>query len=101
MELVEQRDDVIGWKNMLAGKFVMHVLFWCGWDGSKNETMLKCISTRCQGIIGVVQMGAVMAERRKLVNIDNSVIKEQQDAFNQEMDAFVDSFLDEKPQDSN
>ncbi len=101
LELAEQRDDVIGWKNMLAGKFVMHVLFWCGWDGSKNETMLKCISTRCQGIIGVVQMGAVMTERRKLVNINNSEIKERQDAFNQDMDAFVDSFLDEKPQKSN
>lgn len=101
LELAEQRDDVIGWKNMLAGKFVMHVLFWCGWDGSKNETMLKCISTRCQGIIGVVQMGAVMTERRKLVNINNSEIKERQDAFNQDMDAFVDSFLDEKPKKSN
>lgn len=101
LELAEQRDDVIGWKNMLAGKFVMHVLFWCGWDGSKNETMLKCISTRCQGIIGVVQMGAVMTERRKLVNIENSEIKEQQNAFNQDMDAFVDSFLDEKPLNSN
>lgn len=101
LELAEQRDDVIGWKNMLAGKFVMHVLFWCGWDGSKNETMLKCISTRCQGIIGVVQMGAVMTERRKLVNTNNSEIKERQDAFNQDMDAFVDSFLDEKPQKSN
>lgn len=101
LELAEQRDDVIGWKDMLAGKFVMHVLFWCGWDGSKNETMLKCISTRCQGIVGVVKMGAVMTERRKLANIGNKEINEQQNAFNQEMDAFVDSFLDEKPDNPN
>jgi hypothetical protein len=101
MELTEQRDDVIGWKGMLAGKFVMHLLFWCGWDGRKNENMLRCISMPCTGIIGVVKMGAVMTEKRKLINIDNKEIMKQQSAFNQEMDAFVDSFSKESPQETN
>lgn len=101
MELAEQRDDVIGWKGMLAGKFVMHLLFWCGWDGSKNENMLRCISKPCAGIIGVVKMGAVLTEKRKLVNIDNEEIKEKQNTFNQEIDAFVDSFSTESTNNSN
>lgn len=101
LELAEQRDDVIGWKNMLAGKFVMHLLFWCGWKGSKNEALLRCVSKRCEGIIGVVKMGAVMTERRKLINIDNKETRKQQNTFNQEMDAFVDSFSTESTKKSN
>lgn len=95
MELAEQRDDVIGWEGMLNGKFVMHLLFWCGWDGSKNESMLKCVVDGCRGVIGVVKMGAVQRWKRKLAPLANALIKEQQDRFNQDMDAFVDSFSDE------
>ncbi|MCR4916853.1 MAG: hypothetical protein K6A96_13970 [Prevotella sp.] len=89
LELVEQRDDAKGWNGMLKGKFVMHLLYWCGWDGTKNEALLNYVTNRCKGKIGVVKMGAVMAEKRKLSLLDNKEIYEQQEAFNQEMDDFV------------
>lgn len=89
LELVEQRDDAKGWNGMLKGKFVMHLLYWCGWNGSKNEDLLNYVANRCKGKIGVVKMGAVMTEKRKLRLLDNKEIYEQQDAFNQAMDDFV------------
>ena len=41
LELIDQREDAIGWEGMLDGEFVMHLLFWCGWNGSKNEALLN------------------------------------------------------------
>ena len=97
-ELVKQREDAIGWKGMLDGEFVMHLLYWCGWNGCKNDGLLKYITKRCEGKIRVVKMGAVMAEKRKLLRIDNSVIRAQQDHFNKQMDDFVDSILAKQAQ---
>ncbi|MBR4239796.1 MAG: hypothetical protein IKQ03_10370 [Prevotella sp.] len=93
MELVEQREDTIGWKGMLSGAFVMHLLYWCGWDGTKNKAMLDYITKGCQGKIGVVKMGAVMAEKRKLAYLSNDVVAKKQNAFNQQMDDFVDGIM--------
>ncbi len=101
LELVELRDDAIGWKCMLKGEFVMRLLFWCGWDGSKNVAMLNYITKRCEAKIKVVKMGAVQAEKRKLTYIDNSDNKEKQDKFNREMDAFVDSIIQKNSCESN
>ncbi len=92
-ELIAQRDDVIGWEGKLDGKFVMHLLYWCGWKGSKNEDLLGYVTKRCEGKIRVVKMGAVMREKRLLVKLDNTEIARQQEAFNRAMDAFVDAFL--------
>ena len=93
LELAEQRDDVIGWKGMLDGEFVMHLLFWCGWNGSKNDALLNYVTKRCEGKIRVVKMGAVMVEKRKAFCLDNVERYKQQEEFNQQMDAFADSFM--------
>ena len=101
LELAEQRDDAIGWKDMLSGKFVMHLLYWCGWDGTKNKAMLDYITKGCQGKIGVVKMGAVMAEKRKLAYVSNETVARKQNAFNQQMDDFVDAIMQKSSGNSN
>lgn len=101
MELAEQRDDVIGWEGMLDGCFVMHLLFWCGWSGSKNEVLLNYITKRCEGKVRVVKMGAVMRQKRLLVAIDNADIRQQQDTFNAEINAFVDAILEKSSDDTH
>ena len=93
LELIAQRDDAIGWKGMLDGEFVMHLLFWCGWNGSKNEALLNYVTKRCEGKVNVVKMGAVMRVKRLLVSLDNAEIARRQEAFNRAMDTFVDAFL--------
>lgn len=100
-ELLAQREDAIGWKGRLSGEFVMHLLFWCGWDGTKNEAMLKYVTKSCHGKIGVVKMGAVMFEKRKLAHISNEEVRKKQDIFNRQMDEFVDSFMKESKENSN
>lgn len=98
LELAELRNDVIGWKGKLSGTFVMRLLFWCGWDGTKNVDLLNYITRRCKGKIGVVKMGAVMTEKRKLVYVDNRKKSESQDAFNRDMDDFADAIVGKKEQ---
>ena len=92
-ELIDQRDDAIGWEGMLDGEFVMHLLFWCGWNGSKNEALLNFITNRCKGKINVVKMGAVMRVKRLAFRQDNKDRISRQSAFDAQMDEFVDSFL--------
>lgn len=91
LELAEMNKGVIGWKGMLSGCFVMRLLFWCGWNGTKNDNMLNYITKRCKGKIGVVKMGAVMTEKRKLAHFTAYEDQEQQLAFNRQIDAFIDS----------
>lgn len=93
LELIAQREDAIGWEGMLDGKFVMRLLYWCGWNGTKNEGLLRYVTNRCQGKISIVKMGAVMRAKRMMVSIDNAEIARQQHDFNQAMDEFVDSIL--------
>ena len=100
LELTENMEDVIGWEGMLKGYFVMRLLFWCGWNGSKNEAMLNYITKRCKGVIGVVKMGAVMTERRKLTRLTAKEDEAQQLAFNRQIDTFINS-LEEKASESN
>ena len=100
LELTENMEDVIGWKGMLKGYFVMRLLFWCGWNGSKNEAMLNYITKCCKGVIGVVKMGAVMTEKRKLARLSAKEDEAQQLAFNRQIDAFINS-LEEKASESN
>ena len=100
LELTENMEDVIGWKGMLKGHFVMRLLFWCGWNGSKNEAMLNYITKCCKGVIGVVKMGAVMTEKRKLARLSAKEDEAQQLAFNRQIDAFINS-LEEKASESN
>lgn len=99
LELTENMEDVIGWEGMLKGYFVMRLLFWCGWNGSKNEAMLNYITKCCKGVIGVVKMGAVMTERRKLARLTAKEDKAQQLAFNRQIDTFINS-LEEKASES-
>ena len=100
LELTENMEDVIGWEGMLKGYFVMRLLFWCGWNGSKNEAMLNYITKRCKGVIGVVKMGAVMTASRKLTRLTAKEDKAQQLAFNRQIDTFINS-LEEKASESN
>lgn len=100
LELTENMEDVIGWEGMLKGYFVMRLLFWCGWNGSKNEAMLNYITKCCKGVIGVVKMGAVMTERRKLARLTAKEDEAQQLAFNRQIDTFINS-LEEKASESN
>ena len=95
LELPGKMDGVIGWKGMLKGYFVMRLLFWCGWNGTKNDAILKYITKRCEGTIGVVKMSAVMTEKRKLAVLTASKDEAQQQAFNRQIDAFIDD-LEEK-----
>lgn len=90
MELPDMMDDVIGWKGMLKGYFVMRLLYWCGWNGSKNEAMLNYITKHCKGKIDVVKMGAVMTEKRKLIHLSPAEDNELQQAFNLKIDVFID-----------
>ena len=92
-ELIAQRDDAIGWEGMLDGAFVMHLLFWCGWNGSKNDALLNYVTKRCEGKVNVVKMGAVMRVKRLLVFKDNDVVEQEQQTFNRAMDRFVNAFL--------
>ena len=98
LELSEKMDGVIGWEGRLKGYFVMRLLFWCGWNGSKNETMLNYITKRCRGVIGVVKMVAVMTERRKLAHLTPTEDEAQQLAFNRQIDAFIDSLEKNDPE---
>lgn len=100
-ELIDQRDDAIGWEGMLDGAFVMHLLFWCGWNGSKNEALLNYVTKRCEDKIRVVKMGAVMRVKRQLVNLDNAEIAKQQETFNRAMDLFVNAYLGNSAENHN
>jgi len=100
LELTERMEGVIGWEGMLKGYFVMRLLFWCGWNGTKNEAMLNYITNRCKGIIGVVKIGAVMTEKRKLAHLTAKEDEAQQLAFNRQIDDFIDS-LEKKNSESN
>ena len=100
LELPDSMDDVIGWKGMLKGYFVMRLLYWCGWNGSKNEAMLNYITKRCKGKIDVVKMGAVMTEKRKLLLLSPTEDNELQQAFNLKIDVFID-YLEKNATESN
>lgn len=100
LELSEKMDGVIGWKGMLKGYFVMRLLYWCGWNGTKNDAILKYITQRCKGTIEVVKMNAVMTEKRKLARLTSHEDQVQQLAFNRRIDAFIDD-LEEKATESN
>jgi hypothetical protein len=100
LELPKDMEDVIGWKGMLKGYFVMRLMFWCGWNGTKNDAILNYITKRCKGKIEVVKMGAVMTEKRKLAVLSASEDAAQQQAFNRKIDAFI-NVLEEKVTESN
>lgn len=93
LELPNQMENVIKWKGMLSGYFVMRLLKWCGWDGTKNTAMLDYITKRCSGVIGVVKMGAVIAEKLKYAHKDYNVDANEQQAFNKEIDTFIDNLI--------
>jgi hypothetical protein len=100
LELSEKMDDVIGWKGMLKGYFIMRLLYWCGWNGTKNDAILNYITKRCKGTIEVVKMSAVMTEKRKLAHLTAHDDQAQQLAFNRRIDAFIDD-LEEKATESS
>ena len=101
LELTEQREDAIGWEGMLDGEFVMHLLFWCGWNGTKNDALLNYVTKHCEGKVNVVKMGAVMRVKRLRAYKDNGVVKQEEQAFNLAMDQFVDSFLGQSAENHN
>ena len=60
--------------------------------------MLNYITKRCKGVIGVVKMGAVMNERRKLARLTAKEDEAQQKAFNRKIDAFINSLEKNAPE---
>ena len=86
---------------MLDGEFVMHLLFWCGWNGTKNDALLNYVTKHCEGKVNVVKMGAVMRVKRLRAYKDNGVVKQEEQAFNLAMDQFVDSFLGQSAENHN
>jgi hypothetical protein len=79
----------------------MHLLYWCGWNGSKNEDLLNYVTKRCEGKIRVVKMGAVLRAKRLLAPVSNDEIARQQQAFDSDMDAFVDSIVGRTTEEHN
>ncbi len=101
LELSKIRDDVIGWEGKIDGCFMMHLLYWCGWDGRKNKALLNYITEHCEGKIGVVEMGTIMYHKRKALTLDNAERYAAQETFNAQMDAFVDSIMNKTPEQGN
>lgn len=92
LNLTKQMDHITNKEGKkLRGRFVMRLLFWCGWDGRKNESMLNYITKRCKGVIDLVGMSDVMTEKSKLAHLTNEENRAQQLAFNQQIDDFIDS----------
>ncbi len=101
LELAEQRNDVKRPDGRFGGEFLMHLLYWCGWDGSKNDAMLNYVVNCCKGKIESVKIGTVCYHKNKLAHLDIQKTKEQQAEFDAQMDRFVDSILNKTGDNSN
>ena len=91
-----KRRDILGWHGMLSGKFVMHLLYWCGWDGTKDERILNYVTSKLEGTINVVKMGAVLREKRMLAPVPQEEINSEQEVFNARIDRFVDDIMSQQ-----
>lgn len=75
----------------LSGYFLMRLFSWCSInDKSQHGVLREYVARKYNGI--VVKMGAVNAEKRKCLLLDNSENRCQQEAFNLAIDEFLERF---------
>lgn len=77
--------------NALSGYFLMRLFSWCDINDDRQHGVLRdYIARNYNGI--VVKIGAVNAEKRKCLLLDNSENRRQQADFNTAIDDFLNSF---------
>lgn len=75
----------------LSGYFLMRLFNWCDInDNSQHGVLRDYIAKNYNGL--VVKIGAVNAEKRKCLRLDNSENRRQQDLFNQTIESFLSRF---------
>ena len=75
----------------LSGYFLMRLFGWCDINDNRQHAVLRdYIAHNYKGI--VVKIGAVNAEKRKCLMLDNSENKRQQEDFNKTIDDFLNRF---------
>jgi len=75
----------------LSGYFLMRLFNWCDIiDNSQHGVLREYIAKNYNGI--VVKMGAVNAEKRKCLKLDNCENRRQQEIFNSTIDNFLSRF---------
>lgn len=75
----------------LSGYFLMRLFYWCDInDNSQHGVLRDYIAKNYNGL--VVKIGAVNAEKRKCLRLDNSENRRQQDLFNQTIESFLSRF---------
>lgn len=75
----------------LSGYFLMRLFNWCDINDSSQHGVLRdYIAHNYKGI--VVKMGAVNAEKRKYLKLDNSENKKIQDDFDTAIERFLSRF---------
>lgn len=75
----------------LSGYFLMRLFSWCDInDESQHGVLREYVARKYNGI--VVKMGAVNAEKRKCLLLDNCENRRQQEAFNSAIDEFLERF---------
>ena len=93
-EVAESRHAVSKKTGKLRGDFFSHLLYWCGWDGRKNELLYNYIRKRCEGKVRVLTMhGVMVAKNNNNTRTAKQDVESLQQQFNTEMEAFVDSIL--------
>ena len=77
--------------NALSGYFLMRLFIWCDINDDRQHGVLRdYIARNYNGI--VVKIGAVNAEKRKCLLLDNSEKRRQQADFNTAIDDFLNRF---------
>ncbi len=75
----------------LSGYFLMRLFSWCDVNDDRQHGVLRdYVAQNYHGI--VVKMGAVNAEKRKSLQLDNSENHRQQEVFNQVIEDFLTRF---------
>lgn len=83
-------------KGKLSGYFMMRFCYWCQiLNNSQHAELLKYVTRKLKGVIGVCLIGAVKAEKKKLLKLTNDDNEKVQTAFNQQLDDFLLSLQEE------
>lgn len=85
-------------KGVVGGEFLMRLFKWCNIKDNSHHSVLleyvtdKILSAPNSRFVKVVHIGAVKAEKKKLLMIDNDERNRLQNNFNEALDAFVARF---------
>ena len=90
-------------KNKLSGYFLMRLFNWCEIrDNRQHPTLLRYVRKKVKGTYDTDKIGAVNAAKRKLLNLPSyDEDQETQQAFNQQINAFVDKLIEEQYKKAN